>query len=311
MRVCITACLAVALSLSVAQAAKADLLAFWNFNNTRGDDADRLNANGFSGGDGGFDFMFDNNPNFDDGWYDQALERLYPSHDSFENYGGPDNGGFDPGALVDETAFPNGVGVPSPAVVDSMFKTWINVSDLVGDGSFTNSSGGNNAWGSFAGTALNEPGTAFSGGSLSPIGSAQNGRSFTIEADLTGFEDIELSWAQRGTGTGYNSRQVAVSTDGVNFTDIPQASYGGSGTLSSTFTVQSADFGSLLDNATTAYIRFTLDGATSTNGNNRFDNFVLEGTASVIEPPVVPEPGMMLVFGGLAVVFGAARRLRG
>ncbi len=312
MRVRIATCLALALSLSVGQAARADLLAFWNFNNTA-NDGDRLNTT-VGVGNGAFQFMLDNNPNFDDGWYDQAEGRLYPSHDSFENYGGPDNGGFDPGALVDETAFSNGVGVPSEAVENAMFKAWINVSNLVGDGalSSSNPSAPTNDWGSFGGTTSNEPGTPFAGGSLVPIGSGNNGRSFTIEADLSGFEAIELSWAQRGTGTGYTSRQVAVSTDGVNFTNLNPALYGGTGGLGSSFAVQSVSFGSLLDNATTAYIRFTLNGAAvNGNGNNRFDNFVLEGTASIIEPPVVPEPGMMLVFGGLAVVFGAARKLRG
>ena len=54
------------------------------------------------------------------------------------------------------------------------------------------------------------------------------------------------------------------------------------------------DAGALLDGASNAIIRFTIDGASSTSGNNRFDNIALNGT-------MIPEPASLalLVLGGL------------
>ncbi|MCA9310678.1 MAG: hypothetical protein KDA21_05685, partial [Phycisphaerales bacterium] len=246
-----------------------DLLAWWNMNNNANDN-DLLNANG----DGGssptnqFRFMIDGNPPFDDGYYDQVSGDMYPVYDAFT---------INPGLLVDSAAWDD-AGTPAAG----LFKAAINVNGLVGD-NFTSSSTDN--WGSFSGTSTNRAdGGTFGGGSLSIVGTVNNGAFFDIVADLTGFDNINVSWVNRGTSTGFTSRTVSVSTDGVNFTNI----YADAGALTSTWTLETASAGSLLDNASNAIIRFTVDGASGNSGNNRFDNIQLRGT---------PAPGALALLG--------------
>lgn len=146
---------------------------------------------------------------------------------------------------------------------------------------------------SFAGTSENAQFGEPSGGSLSIVGDAINGQWFDVALDATLYQDLVISWAQRGTATGFDSRTVSVSTDGQNFTEI----YSNSGTLSSTWTTEIADASSMLDGASNAIFRFTLDGATSGNGNNRFDNILIQGN-------LIPTPGSAAILGlaGLAAI---------
>jgi len=231
------------------------LLAWWSFNNTN-NDSDLLNATGDDNARSGFGHMLDNNDPFDDGFHDPATARLFPVADGFSGSPGALIGAPDPGA-----------GVPDAASYDA----WIDVSGLVGD-NFATTTADN--WGSFSGTADNRPGGTFAGGSLAVTGDANNAASFAIMADLTGFTDLALSWANRGTSTGFDSRVVEVSGDGgATFTEV----YADTGTLESSWSVETVALGSLLADTADALIRFTLDGATSNFGNNRFDNIVLEG----------------------------------
>ncbi len=263
------ACLAVAGATMAANGQ--ELLAWWSFNNSTSDS----NLTWFDGNDFLNDFgfgavfrhMHDNDGTFNDGFLDAANDHMYPVFDGFS---------INPGALID------------PSVVDSMdlnpdislFGAYIDVSDLAGDNfaSVTNPSEASNEWGSFGGTADNRPdGGGFGGGSLAISGPANNTKSFDIVADLSDYQDIEVTWANRGTSTGFTSRTVSVSTDGTNFTQI----FSDAGVLSSTWVLNLADAGSMLDNAPNAIIRFTIDGAIDDDndrGNNRFDNIQLIGT---------------------------------
>ena len=263
-----------------AGSASADLLAWWSFNNTN-NDSDLTNANGDDNTRNNFGHMLDANTPFDDGFYDDTAGILYPVYD---------NSSIDPGALVDATAFQDQSGIPPT----SMFNAGIDVSGLAGDNFGTST---NNNWGTFGGTGTNRPVGTFGGGSLAITGSGNNGNSFTIVADLTGFQDISVSWANRGTSTGFDSRVVEVSTNGTDFNQI----FSDTGTLTSTWDVESASAGSALDDAATAFIRFTLDGATSTGGNIRIDNIVLEGTA-------IPEPTSLALIGLGGLLIARRRR---
>lgn len=150
---------------------------------------------------------------------------------------------------------------------------------------------------SFAGTTANALSGVGSGGSLSIRGGAGDGEWFDVVVDATMLRDLQISWAQRGTSTGFSSRTVAVSTDGQSFTEI----YSDSGTLGG-WTVKSADAGALLDGASNAIFRFTLDGATAAGGNNRFDNILIEAV-------VIPLPGAAgMAFAGIGLC--ALRRRR-
>lgn len=165
---------------------------------------------------------------------------------------------------------------------------------------------------SFAGTGDNALFGDPSGGSLSPQGGTDdgsggltnNGMEILVNVDTSGFSDVGISWAQRGTGTGFDSREFAYSSDGGgSFT--PVAFTGDTGTLSSSWDVVSPDLSgvaALSDNPNVVF-RLTLDGATGGTGNNRFDNIVVEG---------VPEPGsvVLAVLAGLALAAVGRRASR-
>jgi hypothetical protein len=165
---------------------------------------------------------------------------------------------------------------------------------------------------SFAGSTVNAQGGDPAGGSLSPEGGTSNGSGGFLNNGMkilytiptTGYGDIKISWAQRGTSSGFTSRAFAYSTDGGSvFTPVSYT--GDTGVLSSTFGLVSIDLSavSAIDNLPSVIFQVTLDGATTANGNNRFDNMLFEGTA-------IPEP-TTLALGGLALLGVVAARRRG
>ena len=156
---------------------------------------------------------------------------------------------------------------------------------------------------SFGGSTENALPAVASGGSLSPQGGddgtgaqSNNGMSIVLTASTTGLEDVIVSWAQRGTSTGFNSRAFSYSTDGVNYTLVDTDT----GALGSTFVTESYDLSSItaLDDAPAVFFKITLDGATSATGNNRFDNILIEAS-------VIPEPASVVLMG-----LGAVAMLR-
>jgi hypothetical protein len=165
--------------------------------------------------------------------------------------------------------------------------------------------GNNRGINSFAGSIINAIVPDIAGQSLAVQASSaesgaapfpNNGATLTISFSMAGFEDVFLTFATQRTNTGFNNNQVAYSTDGTNYTNLGAAYNPATG-----FSLQTFDFSGLLDNAATAFIRITLDGATNVGGNNRFDNFQLNAT-------LVPAPGALALvgLGGLLV----ARRRR-
>ena len=157
---------------------------------------------------------------------------------------------------------------------------------------------------SFAGTTNNDLAGAGQGGSFSFIGDLNNGSQSIFSVPTTGYTDILVSWSQRGTGTGYTSRVFEYSSDGSTWTDVG-AYTGSSGVLSSTFATVSIDLSAVaaLDNNPSVKLRITYSGASSGTGNNRWDNFYVQGTA-------VPEPASLALVGlvGLAAVGFVRRR---
>lgn len=142
----------------------------------------------------------------------------------------------------------------------------------------------------FAGTTLNNESSDPAEESLSLIaasGTAGNGGTITLELALTGMADPTLSFATQGTATGFNSVQLAWSTNGTDF-----FAFGGAYNPSSTYSLQSFDLSSVnaLDGAATAHFQLTFEGATGSSGNNRIDN---------IQITAIPEPAsaMLLLLG--------------
>jgi len=137
-------------------------------------------------------------------------------------------------------------------------------------------------------------------------GNANNGRNLTFNISTVGFSNIVVSFATQGTSTGFNSNQFQYSLDGISFIDF-----------GSPFTPATA-FGSVpivfslaaivgLNNNPNAAFRIVFNGATSSTGNNRIDNIVVEGTS--VDTSEVPEPtSMLLLASGLGGLYKIRRR---
>ena len=102
-----------------------------------------------------------------------------------------------------------------------------------------------------------------------------NGEHFDLNVSTEGFEAIQIAYATQGTGTGFNEQAIAYSTDGgSSFTDLETITTPGS------YSLQTLDLSGVTaanDNPDLV-VRFTLDGSSSSSGNNRFDNITVEGT---------------------------------
>lgn len=151
---------------------------------------------------------------------------------------------------------------------------------------------------SFGGTDLSALDGVVSGGSLSPQGgdsNSNNGMYIDLDVDLSLYSDITVSWDQRGTSSGFASREFSYSTNGVDFAVFETDS----GTLSSSWVTETYDLTSItaLNGASDVTFRITLDGATGSTGNNRFDNLLVTGNLTA-----VPEPSTVAFLIGLCGV---------
>ena len=132
---------------------------------------------------------------------------------------------------------------------------------------------------------------------------ANNGRFIELQVSTVGFANITISFATQATSTGFNNNQLEYSLDGVTFVPFA-APYA----PPATFGVISFDLSSIagLNGNPDAAFRITFNGATSSSGNNRIDNLVVEGQTTAL-----PEPATLLLLGsGLSGFAAIARRRR-
>lgn len=154
----------------------------------------------------------------------------------------------------------------------------------------------------FGGTTINA-GPGFSTVVATPASLAlvnstgTNGKSVVFKFSMGGFKDLVVSFATQRSNSGFLTQTWAHSTDATNWTDTQVVS------PSTSFSAQTLSTITALDGANAAYLRLTVTGAVSVNGNNRLDNIQFNATA-------VPEPTSMMLLGCAAVGGWGVRRLR-
>ena len=139
-------------------------------------------------------------------------------------------------------------------------------------------------------------------------GTANNGRNLTFNVSTLGFSNIVVSFATQGTSTGFNSNQFQYSLDGLNFIDFgsPYTPLTAFGSVPVVFTLSSI-LG--LNNNPNAAFRIVFNGATSSTGTNRIDNFAVDGTSATSSE--IPEPmTAVLLLSGLGGLYRFKRKRR-
>ncbi len=179
---------------------------------------------------------------------------------------------------------PGSGGVPNTITADS------------GSGTLTLAGSWDGLVDDFGGSTINALNSDAAEESLSLVSNAGNGSFIEFSFSTLNLTDIKVTFATRGTSSGYNGGQWSYSTDGANFTNFGV----NTATTSTSFALADSGTTAGINNLGTAYLRYTLSGATSTSGNNRIDNLQITG---------VPEPTTVALIGfGTAFALMRIRR---
>lgn len=196
------------------------------------------------------------------------------------------------------TAFSGGMIDPAKAVVIAGWNFNTDTNATAGSGTFSTN---------FPSTTTIATGTTLGAINSDPAGTAleldsgasglNNGLYIQFNINMTGLQNLALTYATLSTNNGFNSEQISYSIDGTTFTNF------GSAIVPTTlFTLQTVDLSSVtaLNSAASVNIRMTFAGAINNSGKTDIDNVVL---ATVPEPH---EWGIMM--GGLLGVMVLIRR---
>lgn len=200
-------------------------------------------------------------------------------------------------------SFPTEIIAPNtPTTFVAEFGTQTGTAELFADGTNGSSAFNSSQLSMFGGSTINDPKASPSNtSSIVPVGNSANGYSFVFKISMTGFENPELTYATRGTGTGFTTHEWGWSIDGVNFTSISTIT----GRNSTSYSLQTVDFSSAdgLDNSSEVYFRVTFSGATGASGNNRLDNIQIHAEELPANPPVITPPPGGLLMGAVGEAF--------
>lgn len=193
---------------------------------------------------------------------------------------------------ADVVAYWNFNNIPAIAAANTPGNGGVPTSVAPTSGSGTLSlSGYTGAVDDFAGSTLNVIGADTSGASLSLVGGVSsvtgNGSYIEITLDLTNYANPIVTFATRGTASGYNSGLWSYSVGGGAFTNIGVST----ASTSTTYALAPAidlSTANAVDGASNVRLRYTLSGASSATGNNRIDN--LQINAMLTSDTVPPAP---------------------
>jgi hypothetical protein len=162
---------------------------------------------------------------------------------------------------------------------------------------YLNGSNGSSSWittttgnelSAFGGSTVNA-GVGFSSttsgvGSLAMIGGtgfSANGKKLVFKFSMSGRKDLVVSYATQRTGAGFTTHLWETSSDGTNWVIAETKTITATSFAATTLTAITS-----LDNASNAYLRLTVTGATNATGNNRLDNIQLNANAAATSPTV-------------------------
>jgi endonuclease I len=131
----------------------------------------------------------------------------------------------------------------------------------------------------FGGSTINAVGTDPAEESLSLVSSTGNGSYIELQLNLADYADPILTFATRGTSSGYTTGTWSYSVGGGSFTNVTGVN---TATTSTTFAVATVDLTAIdaVDGQANVRLRYTVSGATTTTGNNRIDNLVVAATVT-------------------------------
>jgi hypothetical protein len=128
-----------------------------------------------------------------------------------------------------------------------------------------------NAGAGFSSTTTGAASLAVIGGT----GFSANGKKLVFKFSMSGRKDLVVSYATQRSATGFNTHLWETSSDGSNWVTAETKTIAATSFAATTLTTITS-----LDNASNAYLRLTVTGATNATGNNRLDNIQLNATAA-------------------------------
>jgi hypothetical protein len=145
--------------------------------------------------------------------------------------------------------------------------TWVPTNEVTGfNGTATNAGTG------FATSTSGPSALALAGGTSN----SANGKSLVFKFGMEGRKNLNVSYATRGSSSGFTTHTWSCSTNASNWTEISIQT----GRTNTNYTAINLPVITNVDGATQAYLRLTVTGATSASGNNRLDNIQLNASTA-------------------------------